>query len=83
MMELFAALGACRHLPPEAPAVQEKIRALQDFITRHYYTCTDEILRCLGQMYVQDERFTRSIDAAGGDGTAVFVSKAIEVYCGE
>lgn len=83
MMELFAALGACRRLPPEAPPVQEKIRALQDFITRHYYTCTDEILRCLGQMYVQDERFTHSIDAAGGDGTAVFISKAIEVYCGE
>lgn len=82
MMVLFASLGACRQLPPDAPAVQEKIRALQDFITLHDYTCTPEILRALGQMYVRDERFTRNIDAAGGQGTAAFACKAIEVYCG-
>jgi TipAS antibiotic-recognition domain. len=36
---------------------------------------------CLGQMYVADARFTASIDAAGGAGTAAFVRKAIETHC--
>ena len=42
---------------------------------------TPEILEGLGQMYTADERFTESIDAAGGKGTADFVSRAIAVYC--
>jgi len=32
-------------------------------------------------MYVADERFKRNIDRHG-DGTALFISKAIEIYCG-
>ena len=83
LMALFAELGALRQLSPADGAVQEKIAALQAFITANYYTCTKEILSGLGQMYVGDERFTRSIDQAGGHGTAQFVSRAIAVYCGE
>ena len=56
------------------------VRLLQDHITRHYYRCTDEILAGLGQMYLADERFKHNIDKHG-DGTAAFVSQAIEVYC--
>lgn len=80
-MAIFADLGAVRQLSPAAPEVQEKIGALQRFITDHYYTCTPEILRGLGQMYTADERFKDNIDKAGGDGTAAFVQQAIEVYC--
>ena len=44
-----------------------------------YYTCTKEILAGLGQLYVADERFKTNIDK-NGNGTAEFVSKAIEIY---
>lgn len=81
MMNLFAELGALRQLPPGDKAVQEKIGALQRLITSNYYTCTDEILSGLGEMYVGDERFKRSIDRAGGEGTAEFARQAIKVYC--
>ncbi len=81
LMTMFAEIGTIRHLSPSANEVQEKIAALQKFITDNYYICTDEILSGLGQMYVGDERFKKNIDNAGGDGTAEFVSQAIAVYC--
>lgn len=81
LMSIFTELGALRQLPPEEDAVQEKIAALQKFITDHYYTCTTEILAGLGEMYVSDERFQKNIDKAGGEGTAGFVKQAIAVYC--
>lgn len=80
LMTLFAEIGTLRHLSPSAKEVQDKIAALQRFITENYYTCTDEILVGLGQMYAGDERFRKNIDKAGGDGTAEFVSRAISVF---
>ncbi len=82
MMALFGKIGALRDRPPTDGAVQEKIAALRQFITEHYYHCTKEILRGLGEMYVSDERFQKNIDQAGGEGTAEFVSHAIAAYCG-
>lgn len=81
LMNLFSEIGALRQLPPDDKAVQEKIGILQNFITSNYYTCTAEILRSLGQMYVSDERFKHNIDKAGGEGTAEFVNQAIAFYC--
>lgn len=81
LMTMFAEIGTLRHLLPSAKEVQEKIAALQKFITDNYYVCTNEILDGLGQMYVEDERFKKNIDKAGGDGTAEFVRQAISVYC--
>lgn len=57
------------------------MHALQSFITENFYTCTDEILMGLGEMYVSDERFKQNIDSAGGEGTAEFVKQAIFCYC--
>ena len=81
MMNLFSEIGTLRQLSPADKTVQKKIRDLQDFISRNYYTCSTEILSGLGQMYVDDERFKRNIDQAGGEGTAEFVKQAIEIYC--
>lgn len=81
LMEIFSELGGLKHLTPDSHEVQKKISELQKFITDHYYVCTNEILKGLGQMYVDDERFRKNIDRAGGDGTAEFVSRAISVYC--
>ncbi|MGM9639945.1 MAG: MerR family transcriptional regulator [Faecousia sp.] len=81
LMDLFAEFGTLRHMPPTGEAAQEKVAALQKFITEHYYECTNEILMGLGQMYTEDERFRKNIDEAGGNGTAAFVSQAIGIYC--
>ena len=81
LMAVFSELGGLKHLTPDSDEVQKKISALQKFITAHYYTCTNEILRGLGELYICDERFKGTIDRAGGDGTAEFVSQAISVYC--
>ena len=81
LMDVFREFGALRNLPPEDPAVQEKVAQLQQYITKHYYTCSKEILKGLGQMYVCDERFRKNIDQTAGEGTAEFVSKAIAAYC--
>jgi hypothetical protein len=45
------------------------------------YTCTKEILGGLGMMYGGGGDFTINIDKMGGEGTAEFVSRAIEIYC--
>lgn len=81
LMAMFSELGQLRHLTPNDDEVQEKISALQKFITDNYYVCTNEIFNGLGEMYVCDERFRSNIDKAGGDGTADFVRQAIAVYC--
>ena len=83
LMALIAAFGDWRGTDPAARQVQEQVRALQDFITEHYYHCTDEILSGLGKMYAGGGEFTANIDAHGGEGTAEFVSRAIEIYCGK
>ena len=80
MMALFAEIGQLRDGDPSDKVVQEKILALQTFITEHFYACTPEILRGLGEMYVGDDRFRRNIDQAGGEGTAEFVKRAIEIF---
>ena len=65
---------------PSSPEAQAVVSDLQLGITRYYYTCTDEILAGIGQMYVADERFQKNIDK-NGKGTAEFASKAIAIYC--
>ena len=65
---------------PNSREVQYLVKILQEHITTNYYLCTNQILLCLGQMYVADERFKNNIDKHG-DGTAQFIFEAIEVYC--
>ncbi len=80
-MSLFSEFGALQSKDPAEKCVQDKVHALQSFITENFYTCTDEILMGLGEMYVSDERFKQNIDSAGGEGTAEFVKQAIFCYC--
>ena len=78
MMQIFAEIGRIKHLSPKSKEAQNLIKKLQNFITEHYYTCTNEILKGLSIMYVADERFKSNIDKEGGSGTAEFTAKAIE-----
>ena len=81
MMAIFARLGEVKEQSPQSPEVQTLVAELRQFITEHYYTCTPEIFRGLGQMYVGDDRFRANIDKAGGPGTARFAAAAIAAYC--
>lgn len=77
LMQIFAEIGKIKNLSPDCEEAQKLIKKLQNFITENYYTCTDEILKGLGEMYASDERFKNNIDKAGGTGTAEFTAKAI------
>ena len=79
-MNIFSEIGKLKDLSVEDEKVQGKIKELQQFISDNYYTCTNEILYSLGQMYVNDERFKNNIDKVAGDGSAQFVCEAISIY---
>ena len=64
---------------PDSDEAESLVEKLQGYITENFYTCTNEILAGLGQMYIGDERFKNNIDKHS-EGTAEFVSKAIEYY---
>lgn len=81
MMDIFFEFGNMKEKDPAAPQVQAQVKKLQDFITKNYYTCTDNILAGLGRMYAAGGEMTDNINVAGGKGCAEFVSKAIEEYC--
>lgn len=81
MMEIFAEFGKIKEQSPDGENAAKMVKKLQDFITENFYTCTDEILRGLGKMYVGSSEFTVNIDKAGGEGTAEFADKAIQAYC--
>lgn len=78
LMQIFTEIGRAKHISPKSQVAQNLIKKLQNFITENYYTCTDEILKNLGQLYISDERFKHNIDKAGGTGTAEFTAKIIE-----
>ncbi len=82
MVDIFAEFGAIRNTDPASEEAQALVKKLQDYITQHMYTCTKEILGGLGKMYAGGGDFTKNIDSFGGEGTAEFASRAIEIYCG-
>ena len=81
LMAIFAELAACKYSGASADSAEAQalVAKLQAHITPNYYTCTDEILAGLGEMYVTDERFKKNIDKYG-EGTAEFASEAIANY---
>ena len=81
LMEIFSRFGAIKKALPEGEEAQNLVSELKEYITNHYYTCTDEILFVLGKMYSAEGEMKENIDNAGGEGTADFASKAIEYFC--
>ncbi len=80
-MLIFKEAGEMRNSDPASPEAQDIVKRIQAFITENLYTCTNKILRGLGKMYSGGGDFTKNIDGYGGEGTAEFVDKAIEIYC--
>ncbi len=81
LMSIFTEMGRIKHLSPESEDARGLVKKLQDYISQHYYKCTDQILLGLGQMYAGGGEFTENIDAVGGPGTARFAYAAIAAYC--
>jgi hypothetical protein len=65
---------------PADPQVQEGVAELRQYIADHFYDCTSEIFRDLGDLYVTDERFTANLDK-NKSGYAAFLREAMHVYC--
>ncbi len=80
-MRIFAEFGQMKELSPSDEKVQAQVKKLKDYITEHFYECSEEILSCLGKMYSGGGEFTENIDAVGGAGTAEFTDQAIQIYC--
>ena len=81
MNDIMAEFATCMTSGAQADSeeAQKLVKKLQNHISKNYYTCTNEILAGLGQMYVLDERFKRNIDK-NAEGTAQFICNAIEIY---
>lgn len=82
-MQIFAEFGQMREMDPAEEQVQLQVKKLQEYITEHFYKCSNKILCGLGRMYAGGGDLTENIDAFGGNGTAEFVSKAIDIFCME
>ena len=80
-MQIFAEFGKIKDQSPDSEEAQKLVVKLQQFITDHFYNCSDRILSGLGKMYSGGGDFTKSIDEYAGEGTAEFADRAIQVYC--
>ena len=80
-MLFFKEAGGIKNTDPASPEAQDLVKRIQDFITENLYTCTNKILKGLGKMYSGGGDFTKNINEYGGEGTAEFVDKAIQIYC--
>ena len=81
--KIFEEFGAMKDSDPASANAQDQVKKLQNYITDHFYKCTDEILFGLGKMYAGGGEFTDNIDKMGGPGTAEFTYQAIKAFCGK
>ena len=81
VMDFFVQLGNLKEKDPGSEAVQAWVKALQTYFTEHFYTCTPQILKGLGEIYAGGGSMTENIDAAGGPGTGALAKAAIDIYC--
>ena len=80
-MLFFKEAGEIKDTDPASPEAQDIVKRIQEYITENLYTCSNKILSGLGKMYSGEGEFTKNIDEYGGEGTAEFVDKAIQIYC--
>jgi DNA-binding transcriptional MerR regulator len=76
--KIYWNLSALRHLSPDSKEAQEGIMEWYQFLNK-MGNYSLEAFKGLGQMYVDDERFTKNIDQFG-EGLAKFMRDAMAVY---
>ncbi|MED1420190.1 MerR family transcriptional regulator [Bacillus smithii] len=80
MESIYQKLAALRHKSPESEEAHAAIKEWYDFLNNHfnqYYTL--DVFKGLGQLYVEDERFTKNIDQYG-EGLAEFIRDAMHIF---
>ncbi|EJO5347721.1 MerR family transcriptional regulator [Clostridium botulinum] len=77
---IYKKLASLMDKDPANNEVQQAIHQFRDHISKNFYECTPEIFRGLGELYVNDERFTANIDKYKV-GLSKFLREAINVYC--
>ncbi|MBB6671183.1 MerR family transcriptional regulator [Cohnella nanjingensis] len=78
MNAVYAKLAELRHVSPESEEAQAAIKAWYDLLNE-MGTYSLDAFKGLGQMYVDDPRFTKNIDQFG-EGLAVFMRDAMAAY---
>ncbi|MCY3054869.1 MerR family transcriptional regulator [Aerococcus sp. CDC-944-U94] len=81
LMMIFVEFSQIKKKNYGSQSAQTLVKKLQDFISDHFYPCSNEILFELGKMYASGGDFTKNIDEFAGSGTAKFVHQAIAYYC--
>lgn len=83
MNGLFEKLAGLRHEAPESEAAQAAMGELYTFFNSSLgIRYSPEAFAGLGQMYVDDERFSKNIDSFG-EGLSVFLRDAMSIYASE
>ena len=77
LFEPFAQMAATG-VDPASKEATDQARRIQDFISEHFYQCSDEVFAQLGRSYGAGGEFTRNINAAAGEGAAEFAARAVE-----
>ncbi len=78
--EIYLKIASLMDRDASDPAVQEAVAHWRQHISDSFYECTLETFRGLGDLYVDDERFTANIDKIK-PGLARFLREAIHAYC--
>lgn len=83
LMDLFIPFGrmAAEGADPESSEAKAQAATIQQFITKNYYHCSNEVFAQLGASYGAGGEFTQNIDAAAGPGAGAFAAKAVAAYC--
>lgn len=79
MSEVFSGFAALVGHDPQSPEVRAMVVRWRDLIGKRFYACTDETLAGLGEMYMADERFQKTLDGYGA-GTAALMSEAMRGF---
>lgn len=79
-LEIWQGLGDRMQRDPADPEVQEFIGRYFRLLNDRFYTMTLEIFRGLGDLYVDDSRFTATYENVK-PGLAQFMRAAMHVYC--
>lgn len=68
LLALFVPFGqmASRGEDPASEAAAEQAKRIQDYITEHFYQCSDEVFLQLGRTYGAGGEFTQNINSAAG-----------------
>ncbi|WP_353854658.1 MerR family transcriptional regulator [Bacillus sp. Bos-x628] len=76
---IFNKLASLRNHSPQSKAVQVAIKEWYDLLNKNFNHYSFDAFHGLGQLYIQDERFTKNIDRYG-EGLASFMSEAMKVF---